>query len=103
MSLALTKSRGSFLNWRFEVNGIQNARMSFGVVFRRLDIDCAPEFQLFGRPERVRGTALLMDGSACDLRTLATRQIRSRRAKEFHKRSPELILPENWRWCRQFD
>jgi hypothetical protein len=38
MSLALTNSRGSFLNWRLAVKGIQNARMSLGVVLRRFDM-----------------------------------------------------------------
>src|SRR6478609_3716947 len=41
MSLAPTKSRGSFLNWRFAVNGIQKARRSLGA-FRRLDILYSP-------------------------------------------------------------
>jgi hypothetical protein len=38
MSLAPTNMRGSFLNWRFAVNGIQKARRSFGVALRRLDM-----------------------------------------------------------------
>src|SRR6218665_506834 len=34
MSLAATNMRGSFLNWRFAVNGIQKARRSLGVTLR---------------------------------------------------------------------
>ncbi len=37
MSLAFTNMRGAFLNWRFEVKGIQNALRSFGATLRRLD------------------------------------------------------------------
>src|SRR3569833_2446442 len=42
MSLAPTNMRGAFLNWRLDVNGIQNALRSFGATVVRLDTLKAP-------------------------------------------------------------